>query len=341
MIDDPTEKTAQHAPVYWDLEAKKLGLQLANVGLGSIDFLADTIVLDQMAADILGLPANREMPRAAAHDRIHPEDRPSVDHEITKLQDPKQSDFFEIVHRLAGPDSNARWVKIRKLGRFETVNGTKRLATGYVAIQDITTERRAQRMSELLAQEYRHRAKNIVTMMGVISRVIMATGKPENFIDRLMPRLSLLAQNQDNEGHASGDLEETIRTCIAPFRAGKPAQSLDISGPRIKLSNDQAQTFMLLINELGTNAMKHGAWASQSGAVTVNWDIADDETLHFRWIESGGQDVQAPESVGFGSKILGEYTQIMLGGEVDITYQPTGLAYRVAFPLGARDDATP
>jgi two-component sensor histidine kinase len=64
-----------------------------------------------------------------------------------------------------------------------------------------------------------------------------------------------------------------------------------------------------------TNASKYGALSSAVGTVHISWAITgeNDPTLHFRWRESGGPRVVAPDRQGFGTTLLkGMFTGIRL-----------------------------
>ena len=80
------------------------------------------------------------------------------------------------------------------------------------------------------------------------------------------------------------------------------------------------------MHELGTNALKYGAWSSDAGKVIVTWRIdpvGDDCTLVVEWNEQDGPTVTLPSGKGFGSKLI--RMGLMGSGGVEITYDPDGL----------------
>jgi two-component sensor histidine kinase len=84
------------------------------------------------------------------------------------------------------------------------------------------------------------------------------------------------------------------------------------------------------MHELGTNALKYGAWSNEAGSVDVSWMIegaSDDSLLVLAWDEHEGPPVTAPSGKGFGSKL------IRLGltgtGGVDVDYSPDGLKVKM------------
>jgi two-component sensor histidine kinase len=88
--------------------------------------------------------------------------------------------------------------------------------------------------------------------------------------------------------------------------------------------------FALIMHELATNAIKHGALSGPRGEVAVGWRThsSDPEpTLHLRWEERGGPTVTPPASTGFGTQL------ITLIGKSHVAYNAEGLQYRLTVPL--------
>jgi PAS domain S-box-containing protein len=126
-------------------EAKlRLGISVAGLGLGSMDYLADTITLDETAAALFALPANTPIPRSDVHGRFHPEDRANLAALIADVLDPDGSGFMAVDHRIISPDGTTRWVSARKQVEFETVHtgSGRRPTAGLLAVLDIS-ERKA------------------------------------------------------------------------------------------------------------------------------------------------------------------------------------------------------
>ncbi|GLR90846.1 hypothetical protein GCM10007857_75620 [Bradyrhizobium iriomotense] len=63
----------------------------------------------------------------------------------------------------------------------------------------------------------------------------------------------------------------------------------------------------MIFHELATNATKHGALTSTSGAVEMLWDIlphGGGQALAMQWRESGGPKVRKPRHRGFGMRLI-------------------------------------
>jgi two-component sensor histidine kinase len=103
-----------------------------------------------------------------------------------------------------------------------------------------------------------------------------------------------------------------------------------VDGEFLMAGSSFAQMFALIVHELATNAMKHGALSGPRGEVEVGWrtNHAEQEpTLVLRWEERGGPTVKPPASTGFGTQL------ISLIGKPQIAYHPEGFEYRLAVPL--------
>jgi two-component sensor histidine kinase len=86
-----------------------------------------------------------------------------------------------------------------------------------------------------------------------------------------------------------------------------------------------------MLNELVTNALKHGALKGVEGSIDFSWLAVDDEIIRFKWTETSPNigDTSA-EHKGFGSQILGRIVPMDFQGEADREMFPTGLSYTVS-----------
>ncbi len=74
-----------------------------------------------------------------------------------------------------------------------------------------------------------------------------------------------------------------------------------ISGPR------RCSLYRFLINELGTNAVKHGSLSIPDGQVAISWHIERDPQkpmFVMTWTESGGPLVGEPKTHGLGTRLI-------------------------------------
>jgi two-component sensor histidine kinase len=92
----------------------------------------------------------------------------------------------------------------------------------------------------------------------------------------------------------------------------------------------------MALNELATNATKHGALSSGSGTVSLVWELREAKgrtELDLLWKEADGPTVQAPTRRGFGTRLMERSIEGDLSGEFDLVFDPKGLSCRIVFPL--------
>jgi len=72
-----------------------------------------------------------------------------------------------------------------------------------------------------------------------------------------------------------------------------------------------------------------------AGRVDVGWQF-DGDIFAMSWTERNGPPVSPPERRGFGSTVIGMMAKLSVGGEVELDYAPSGLAWRLDLPDGER-----
>ena len=163
---------------------------------------------------------------------------------------------------------------------------------------DISEQKKAEQHKELLAEEMRHRARNLVAVVQAIGRMSRPKDQPDvnKFIDAFMGRLLTLLNTGGivlSSADRRADLAEIARTTLAPFEM--TANRIRAHGPSVGLLERTAGNFALALHELATNAVKYGALSNDSGSVSVNWTLDNDtKKLSLEWIETGGPSPSPP-----------------------------------------------
>jgi two-component sensor histidine kinase len=96
-----------------------------------------------------------------------------------------------------------------------------------------------------------------------------------------------------------------------------------ISGDAIDLQSHSAQHFGMIVHELTTNAVKHGALSKRGGTVSISWFL-DDQQLCFVWDENGGPTTQDPMRSNTGNAVIAA-TARLLQGRIVREWRPEGL----------------
>lgn len=205
---------------------------------------------------------------------------------------------------------------------------------------DITDLKRGEERQKLLLEELNHRVKNTLAIVQAIAGLTLRnTPEPAAFTAALSARLAALARAHSLltrelwQGAALGDV---VTAALAPFGADGRQHAIRIEGPAVIVRPNTAVTLSLVLHELATNALKHGALTAPLGQVSVAWSMAQapdaPRTVELLWGEQGGPPVAPPAKQGFGSRLIAASAD-QLGGEVDIRYDPAGVAARLRFPL--------
>lgn len=152
-------------------EAKlSLGIIIGQLGLCSIDYLTNTITLDETTANLFGLQSTIPLLRSKVHERIHPDDMWAVNAKIKDALDPTGNGYMAIEHRICRPDGSICWVSVQNQVQFAPdVNGVLHAVSGIFFIQDIT-ERRATK-ENVRVSEARYRTVIEGSIQGIVIQV--------------------------------------------------------------------------------------------------------------------------------------------------------------------------
>ena len=195
--------------------------------------------------------------------------------------------------------------------------------------RDVSDRKAAEARQTILVRELQHRTKNLLAVIqSIASNTLLHSPDVRAAREALMGRLHALAHAQEFVASGAGGgapLRDLVEAELASFAA-----RAKVDGEFLMAGSSFAQMFALIVHELATNAMKHGALSGPRGEVAVGWrtNHAEPEpTLVLHWEERGGPTVQAPASTGFGTQL------ISLIGKSQISYRPEGFEYRLVVPL--------
>ena len=198
-----------------------------------------------------------------------------------------------------------------------------------------TENRAVTQKQELLIAELNHRVRNIFGLiLSLVAQSRMSAQDVDTFATVLGDRVHALARAHDQitaKNWGPSALGSLIANEAAAFLGnGTPRISFD--GPATLLQPQAFATMALVIHELMTNAVKHGALASGAGHVAVAWNLDEKNNLILHWNETGGALVATPTRRGFGSTIIHRSIPHELGGEATLDYAPEGLRARFVVP---------
>ncbi|HPG88286.1 MAG TPA: PAS domain S-box protein [Hyphomicrobium sp.] len=174
--------------------------------------------------------------------------------------------------------------------------------------RDVTERRRADTVRNVLIAELNHRVKNTLAIVqSLASQTARSSGNMDEFVQSFTGRIHSLsvAHNVLTETNwSNASVRDLVATQI-DMAAGS-GNRINIAGPEAFLASQPALQLTLMLHELATNALEHGALRGHEGRISVTWDIADDEKprLKLLWRESGVDGVSGPTRRGFGLNLI-------------------------------------
>jgi two-component sensor histidine kinase len=195
---------------------------------------------------------------------------------------------------------------------------------------------------DLVSIELSHRIRNIFAIVsGLVA--LSARGRPEvrTFARDLQARFDALASAYR---YASPQLaapaplagSETVkgllRILTAPYQ-GEGDNTIVLEGQDAPIGLQAAGTLALIVHELATNAVKHGALSSKMGTVTLSC-AGMNGRYTIEWREDGGPRLSDPPHDGFG---LAFSERLAASAQINIrrTWRPEGLVASISMPLEA------
>jgi PAS domain S-box-containing protein len=185
---------------------------------------------------------------------------------------------------------------------------------------------RAEQEQQVLNHEISHRLKNTMAMIQAIATQTLRPIEDRGPVEAFTGRLHALSKAHEVLLGQDWSSARMVPVIDSVLRQLSLSERYLISGPDFELGPRSALSLALLMHELGTNALKYGAWSNHSGAVTVEWKTQEsngETVLILDWNEHGGPSVVAPSGKGFGSKLI--RLGLVGTGGAEVHYNPDGL----------------
>ena len=310
----------------WGPDHLRLAVDAACVSLWSWNLADDRFAMDERAFQLWGLPWSDSVSFSDLSAHIHPADRDRVQAAFTATRSvpgPYEIDFRIIV----GED--IRWISAR--GQAAEIGATDKPMFGIFL--DVTGRKQAEEGSELLAGEMSHRVKNLLAIASGLTEITSRSADSvEEMTRQLTKRLTSLGRAHDlvrplpgQQGKAAllGDL---LAVLLSPYEdTAAFAGRIRVAVPRMGVGESTATTLAMVVHELATNSVKHGALSDPAGTLDVA-GRTEGEEVYITWSETGGPEVlHEPEMAGFGSRMIARSVGTQLAGSLSYDWQPAGL----------------
>ncbi|PSJ37679.1 histidine kinase [Sphingomonas deserti] len=282
--------------------------------------------MDERAFGLWGMQWAEAVTFADLSTHIHPADRDRVQAAFTATRSvpgPYEIDFRIMV----GDD--IRWISAR--GQAAELDAPE--APMFGIFLDVTGRKQAEEGNELLAGEMSHRVKNLLAIATGLTQITSRSAESvEEMTGQLTRRLISLGRAHDlvrplpgEQGKAAllGDLMAVL---LSPYEdTGAFSGRIRVAVPRMGVGEATATTLAMVVHELATNSVKHGALSASTGSLDVSGRTEDGE-VHVTWAETGGPELKRePEMAGFGSRMIQRSVASQLAGSLTYDWQSSGL----------------
>lgn len=310
----------------WQPDHLRLAIEAARVALWSWRVETGGFRMDERAFELWGLPFAEEVSFDELSAHIHPADRNRVRAAFEATR--SVSGSYEIDFRIMLGDE-IRWISARGQGADAGI------VDGFMfgIFLDVTGRKQAEEGSELLAGEMSHRVKNLLAIAtGLTELTSRSAATSADMTRQLTQRLTALGRAHDlirpipgKEGKAAllGDL---LSVLLAPYDdTAAFSGRIRVAVPRMGIGEATATTLAMVVHELATNSLKHGALSLSTGTLDIS-SSSDGDDLLLTWAETGGPEIaEPPELTGFGSRMIERSIERQLGGSIGYDWQPAGL----------------
>lgn len=161
---------------------------------------------------------------------------------------------------------------------------------------------------DLVRDELEHRFRNVLAVVDAIMRQTLRGARADPALaDTLSLRIAALASSNDlirRKPLEAASIADVVTTALAPF-SGESGR-ITGGGPDIRLDPGLTVALTMVLHELATNALKHGALSKEGGRVFVQWGFKNrtDDDFSFEWLERDGPEVHGPSRDGFGLRMI-------------------------------------
>jgi PAS domain S-box-containing protein len=334
-------------------ERERLGRAIAGGGLGHWEVDPVTGHVSGNWAEALRLKeaesADPTPFSAAIREYLHPDDQASIERTFTGVLEGLQTDF-DLEGRLLNADGEWRWVRIR---------GARRLGaegTAYLSgtVEDVHEKHIIQEQSlqlsrnKMLLQEVHHRVKNnLQVISGLLSMQESRSTSPDvaeqlatsrNRVSAVADLHELLYRSGEWDTIDYGKVvEELPKRVFAAFeRSGSPVR-LESRPRTLPVSFDQSGSLSLILNELVSNALKHGFPEGRTGVIRVTCGPGPSDGQGFLEVQDDGVGFSeadlaaAPARGGIGRNLIRRLTS-QVGGTLTRLPSDVGTHWHLTFP---------
>jgi len=196
----------------------------------------------------------------------------------------------------------------------------------------------AKKLQRLLLEELHHRVKNtLATVIAITTQSLRNAANLKEGSEAVEFRLVALGRAHDlllQSQTTGASMADIIHAAIEPFDRKENSRFV-VKGDPIEVGAAAVLSVSMSLNELCTNAVKHGALSSATGHVEISTTFAGQpQHTILTWTETGGPVTVEPTRRSFGTRLIGRLAE-ELHGKVTLAYPPAGFIYELDVPSAA------
>jgi PAS domain S-box-containing protein len=315
---------------------------LAPVGIFETDAKGHAVYLNHRWLDLAGLSREQAIGPNWAR-ALHPEDRERVYASWYKAAESGVE--FRERYRFRKPTGEVVWLN----GAARPLRDDRGDIRGFIGtITDVTAlveaEERVrgslklqERMTErerLLLGELDHRVRN--NLAGLLGVIRMHEQTAESVGDLAMSmRGAVRAMSKAHEligtNNGAADIQGLTVLLLANLD-GNTRDRVAIHGPLARIAPRQVGPLAMVLQEILTNATKHGALRPEAngGLVNISWQKGESEgKWRIRWEENGAGETRTPGRPGQGMGIIDAVSKAELRGSTLAEFSPRGVVWTI------------
>lgn len=300
-IRDVTERELTRQALARSEERLRLAVDAAEMAVWDLDLESGVVAQSPDLNRMLGFPEDAHPSLDELRSRYAPGERDRLEAEGAAATARGETSLQTRVNYVVPGKGEVTYVLRAALA--EPADGSPPGKRIIGVLFDATEQVRAEERLKTANGELRHRLKNMANLAGIFARQTWL-GDPK--LDTYLGRLRALAVSADL---MFGTRDASLRLGDVVFQSLKPFMDdfqdrIVVDGPTdIILPDAHSTGIALVLHELATNAVKHGALSVKSGRVAVVWNV-ENANVQMKWTETKGPEVTAPASQGFGLGLL-------------------------------------
>jgi PAS domain S-box-containing protein len=308
-----------------------LTLEAGKVGSWVWDVRSGEVVVNDILRRMYQFGPDEKITARKLYDAVIPEDQPLLLQALRNASGGRYDYVGEYRVRNSGA-----WLMAR--GRVFQHNEQGRPLVIMGINLDVTETKQTSENTRILLRELNHRVKNTLAMIQSLARqTLKRSPDPKAFIDAFSGRLQTLTDahtllsNRDWSGIGLQELVDLQVAGIAPR-----ISQLEVSGQDLQLPPDHALGLGIILHELASNALKHGAFSVPHGQVSLRWSETKEagRRICLIWKEANGPSVAPPQEYGLGGKLIERSLAKVIDSKVELSFPADGVMARISFPLG-------